>query len=157
MVELNIDLSRGPPRAYPVASRESPCQTSARSRRKKAASLAHRRLALSRGGKSAPPPSPHARRHSRANHTLRLNRPHWNVIQQDIREFKPSAFGDVDLIACGVPSPPFSIAAKQHGGDDERDMFPTALNIIAKIKPRAVMLENVQGLASPKFKDYRCN
>jgi DNA (cytosine-5)-methyltransferase 1 len=63
----------------------------------------------------------------------------------------------VDLIAGGVPSPPFSIAAKQLGGDDERDMFPTALNIIAKIKPRAVMLENVQGLASPKFKDYRCN
>ncbi len=87
--------------------------------------------------------------------TLRLNRPNWNVIQQDIREFNPKAYGDVDLIAGGVPCPPFSIAGKQLGGDDERDMFPTALNIIAKIKPRAVLLENVQGLASAKFKDYR--
>lgn len=87
--------------------------------------------------------------------TLRLNRPHWNVLQQDIRDFQPSAFGDVDLIAGGVPCPPFSIAGKQLGGDDERDMFPTALNIISKIKPRAVMLENVQGLASAKFKEYR--
>jgi DNA (cytosine-5)-methyltransferase 1 len=87
--------------------------------------------------------------------TLRLNRPQWNVIQQDIREFQPNQFGDVDLIAGGVPCPPFSIAGKQLGSDDERDMFPTALNIIAKIKPRAIMLENVQGLASAKFKDYR--
>lgn len=87
--------------------------------------------------------------------TLRLNRPQWNVIQQDIRDFQPGNFGDVDLIAGGVPCPPFSIAGKQLGSDDERDMFPTALNIIAKIKPRAVMLENVQGLASAKFKDYR--
>lgn len=87
--------------------------------------------------------------------TLRLNRPHWNVLQQDIRDFQPSSFEDVDLIAGGVPCPPFSIAGKQLGRDDERDMFPAALNIISKIRPRAVMLENVQGLASAKFKEYR--
>lgn len=87
--------------------------------------------------------------------TLRLNRPQWNVIQQDIRDFEPNNFGDVDLIAGGVPCPPFSIAGKQLGSDDERDMFPTALKIISKIRPRAVMLENVQGLAAAKFKDYR--
>jgi DNA (cytosine-5)-methyltransferase 1 len=87
--------------------------------------------------------------------TLRLNRPHWNVMQQDIRDFQPKAFGDVDLIAGGVPCPPFSIAGKQLGADDERDMFPTALNIVSEIKPRAVLLENVQGLAAKKFKDYR--
>ncbi|TDU62577.1 DNA (cytosine-5)-methyltransferase 1 [Prosthecobacter fusiformis] len=87
--------------------------------------------------------------------TLRMNRPHWNVIQQDIRDFQPSGFGDVDLIAGGVPCPPFSIAGKQLGSDDERDMFPTALDIISKVRPRAIMLENVQGLASAKFRDYR--
>lgn len=87
--------------------------------------------------------------------TLRTNRPEWNVIQQDVRDFQPNSFGDVDLLAGGVPCPPFSIAGKQLGSDDERDMFPTALNIIAQIRPRAVMLENVQGLASAKFKPYR--
>jgi len=87
--------------------------------------------------------------------TLRQNRPQWNVIQQDIRDFQPNAFGDVDLIAGGVPCPPFSIAGKQLGSADERDMFPTALNIVANIKPRALMLENVQGLATAKFKEYR--
>ncbi|WP_050023440.1 MULTISPECIES: DNA (cytosine-5-)-methyltransferase [unclassified Verrucomicrobium] len=87
--------------------------------------------------------------------TLRLNRPSWNVLQQDIRSFRATDFGDVDIIAGGVPCPPFSIAGKQLGANDDRDMFPAALDIISKIKPRAVMLENVQGFASAKFAEYR--
>lgn len=87
--------------------------------------------------------------------TLRLNRPEWNVRQEDIRTLRYQDFGDVDLVAGGVPCPPFSIAGKQLGGDDERDMFPAALQIIAGIRPRGVVLENVQGLATAKFSDYR--
>lgn len=87
--------------------------------------------------------------------TLKANRPHWRVIADDIRRFPAKEFSDIDLIAGGVPCPPFSIAGKQLGADDERDMFPAALKIIEKIRPRAVMLENVPGLASAKFKDYR--
>lgn len=87
--------------------------------------------------------------------TLRKNRPHWNVLQSDIRKVDGRDFGGVDLIAGGVPCPPFSIAGKQLGSDDERDMFPAALEIINSAKPRAVMLENVQGLASAKFSAYR--
>jgi DNA (cytosine-5)-methyltransferase 1 len=34
-------------------------------------------------------------------------------------------------------------------------MFPAALKIIETIRPRAVLLENVPGLASAKFEDYR--
>jgi DNA (cytosine-5)-methyltransferase 1 len=87
--------------------------------------------------------------------TLRTNRPHWKVIEDDIRNFRSQDYSDIDLIAGGVPCPPFSIAGKQLGGDDERDMFPAALKIIETIRPRAVLLENVTGLASAKFKDYR--
>lgn len=87
--------------------------------------------------------------------TLRKNRPHWNVLQQDIRNFRPEDFSDIDLLAGGVPCPPFSIAGKQLGADDDRDMFPTALSIIQRLKPRAVMLENVPGLASARFEKYR--
>jgi len=87
--------------------------------------------------------------------TLSLNRPQWNVVVGDIRDFKASAFSGVDLVAGGVPCPPFSIAGKQLGADDDRDMFPAALEIIEKISPRAVMLENVPGLASSKFEAYR--
>jgi DNA (cytosine-5)-methyltransferase 1 len=87
--------------------------------------------------------------------TLRTNRPHWNVIEDDIRNFRSTDYTGADLVAGGVPCPPFSIAGKQLGGDDERDMFPAALEIIKNVRPRAVLLENVQGLASAKFESYR--
>jgi DNA (cytosine-5)-methyltransferase 1 len=87
--------------------------------------------------------------------TLRLNRPGLNVIEGDVREFDGRKFRDVDLLAGGVPCPPFSIAGKQLGQNDERDLFPEALRLVREIKPRAVMLENVKGFASDKFKDYR--
>ncbi|MGH8019684.1 MAG: DNA cytosine methyltransferase [Opitutaceae bacterium] len=87
--------------------------------------------------------------------SLRTNRPHWNVLQMDIRNLRPEDFKDSDIVAAGVPCPPFSVAGKQLGGDDERDMFPTALKIVSVVKPRAVLLENVPGLASARFAEYR--
>jgi DNA (cytosine-5)-methyltransferase 1 len=89
--------------------------------------------------------------------TLRLNRPGWRVVECDIREMSGRDFRGVDLLAGGVPCPPFSIAGKQLGHRDERDLFPEALRLIEESKPSAVMLENVPGFASDKFKDYRRN
>jgi DNA (cytosine-5)-methyltransferase 1 len=87
--------------------------------------------------------------------TLRLNRPSWEVRQEDAREIKGSDFAGVALFAGGVPCPPFSIAGKQLGSDDDRDLFPTALRIIGEAKPTAVLLENVKGLAGVRFAVYR--
>jgi len=87
--------------------------------------------------------------------TLRLNRPQWRVFEEDLRGFSGSAFKGIDLFAGGVPCPPFSIAGKQLGPDDERDLFPEALRLIDETRPAAVLLENVRGLASDKFADYR--
>jgi DNA (cytosine-5)-methyltransferase 1 len=87
--------------------------------------------------------------------TLRLNRPHWNVIQGDLRAFDASAFKGVDLVAGGVPCPPFSKAGKQLGDGDERDLFPEAIRVVDETRPQAVMLENVRGLMDAVFVDYR--
>lgn len=87
--------------------------------------------------------------------TLRLNRPEWNVVEDDLRLFRGETFRGADLLAGGVPCPPFSIAGKQLGRHDERDLFPAALRLVAEIAPKAVMLENVRGLASRKFRPYR--
>ncbi|HEY5326157.1 MAG TPA: DNA cytosine methyltransferase [Mucilaginibacter sp.] len=87
--------------------------------------------------------------------TLRYNRPGWNVLEKDVRIFSASEFVDVDLFAGGVPCPPFSIAGKQLGRDDERDLFPEALRLIKECNPKAVMLENVKGILSNKFQSYR--
>lgn len=87
--------------------------------------------------------------------TLRLNRPEWNVHEGDVREIDGKAYRGIDLVAGGVPCPPFSIAGKQLGADDERDLFPEAIRLVREAKPAAVMLENVRGLASAKFAPYR--
>ena len=86
---------------------------------------------------------------------LRSTRPNWNVICEDVHNFDGKPYQGVDLLAGGVPCPPFSKASKQLGKDDERDLFPEALRLVEEIKPKAVMLENVRGFLDPKFEDYR--
>lgn len=89
--------------------------------------------------------------------TLRLNRPEWNVQTLDVNQMSGVEYAseNIDLFAGGVPCPPFSLAGKQLGADDERDLFPSALRIIEEMRPRAVLLENVRGLLSAKFEGYR--
>lgn len=91
-----------------------------------------------------------------AAETLRLNRPQWNIFEEDVLKFEIDPFSeDLDLLAGGVPCPPFSIAGKQLGAHDERDLFPRAIELAGVAAPKAVMLENVRGLAQPRFAAYR--
>jgi DNA (cytosine-5)-methyltransferase 1 len=90
--------------------------------------------------------------------TLRLNRPEWNVYEKGLDVFlneDARAHTKIDLLAGGLPCPPFSIAGKQLGDKDERNLFPIALNLIDLIRPRAVMIENVRGFLGAIFEDYR--
>jgi DNA (cytosine-5)-methyltransferase 1 len=88
--------------------------------------------------------------------TLRMNRQHaWKVIEGDVHHFDGRPYRGVDLLAGGVPCPPFSVAGKQLGADDERDLFPQALRLVRECEPTAVMLENVPGLAQARFAGYR--
>ena len=89
---------------------------------------------------------------------LRKNRPQWDVRCQDVHDFDGTPyFGTIDLLAGGVPCPPFSIAGKQLGADDERDLFPQMLRLVGEISPRAVMIENVRGFLGKQFESYRKN
>ena len=87
--------------------------------------------------------------------TLKLNRPHWDVRTEDMNLFDGTPFKGADLLAGGLPCPPFSAAGKQLGDKDERNLFPAAIRLIDEIKPKAVMIENVRGFLSPVFEDYR--
>ncbi|MEV3992800.1 DNA (cytosine-5-)-methyltransferase [Streptomyces sp. NPDC049837] len=94
-----------------------------------------------------------------------------DVLHMDVKDFDPArdltkfnarmkrpiGDDDLDLLAGGVPCPPFSVAGKQLGRDDERDLFPTMLKLADELQPRAVMIENVAGLVKPrdKFFEYR--
>lgn len=95
--------------------------------------------------------------------TLRLNNEQhslgWEkIVEGCVEEFainEAQNYVGVDLVAGGVPCPPFSKAGKQLGKEDERDLFPAALEIVKKVNPKAVLIENVSGLLDPKFDEYR--
>ncbi len=87
--------------------------------------------------------------------TLSLNRPHWDVRTADMNAFDGRPFRGLDLFAGGLPCPPFSLAGKQLGALDERNLFPAAIRLIDEIRPKAVMIENVRGFLSAVFEDYR--
>ena len=77
------------------------------------------------------------------------------MIEGDVRDVVGTAFRGVDLLAGGVPCPPFSVAGKQLGRDDERDLFPEMIRLAGEVQPRAVLIENVRGLLDPAFGSSR--
>ncbi|WJZ66665.1 DNA cytosine methyltransferase [Kocuria rosea] len=90
--------------------------------------------------------------------TLSRNRPRWKVAHGDVADpavWDPDEYPDVSLLAGGVPCPPFSIAGKQLGSADERDLFAWAVELCVRMRPKALMLENVRGLSMPRFAAYR--
>ena len=87
--------------------------------------------------------------------TLRHNRPYRNVVEVDIQRFDASYWRGVDLLSGGLPCPPFSIAGKQLGREDDRDLFPAMLKIVSMVRPRAVLIENVRGILAPRFTPFR--
>lgn len=93
--------------------------------------------------------------------TLRLNSQDYlclspdKIFNGDAREFNFSAYqGKVDLLAGGTPCQPFSNSGKNLGHLDERDMFPTFIQAVRDVRPKAILIENVKGLLREKFKDY---
>ena len=90
--------------------------------------------------------------------TLRANRPGWKVAEGDVADpalWRPSDYRGVALLAGGVPCPPFTVAGRQLGATDERDLFAWAVELCGIIQPRALLLENVRGLSTSRFSAYR--
>lgn len=87
--------------------------------------------------------------------TLRYNRPTWKVCEADIREFDGTPYKGIDLLAGGLPCPPFSMAGRKLGEADERNLFPAALRLVDEVRPRVVMIENVRGILDAVFVDFR--
>ncbi|WP_330317165.1 DNA (cytosine-5-)-methyltransferase [Streptomyces platensis] len=99
-----------------------------------------------------------------AAETLKRNMPGCDVRTGDVADrsiWDPEQFcaehGTPDLIAGGVPCPPFTIAGKQLGAADERDLFAWAVGLAERVRPKALLLENVRGLSANRFAAYRQN
>jgi DNA (cytosine-5)-methyltransferase 1 len=94
--------------------------------------------------------------------TIRRNRamghPHvvdWPLHESDARALDyRSLAGTIDVVAGGPPCQPFSMGGRHKGHGDARDMFPTLIEAIGAVRPRAFLIENVKGLTRPAFADY---
>jgi DNA (cytosine-5)-methyltransferase 1 len=79
----------------------------------------------------------------------------WPVFNCDVRDFDFESIPEsIELLAAGVPCQPFSIGGKHKGHSDERNLFPQTIDVIRRIKPLAVVIENVRGLRRPSFSKY---
>lgn len=89
--------------------------------------------------------------------TLKLNRPNWNVIHDDIanisgldlEDYFGVVKGDLDLLSGGAPCQAFSYAGKRLGLEDTRGtLFYHYALFLEKLQPKVFLFENVRGLIS---------
>ncbi|NLJ96403.1 MAG: DNA (cytosine-5-)-methyltransferase [Clostridiales bacterium] len=91
-----------------------------------------------------------------AAETLRINRPKWNVIEDDIIKVADEGISkhlpdgiEIDLVSGGYPCQAFSYAGNKLGLDDVRGtMFYYFAQIVDELKPKMFLAENVRGLIS---------
>ncbi len=90
-----------------------------------------------------------------ASQTLKLNRPQWNVLCEDIVEIAEQDLeqlfgikcGELALLSGGAPCQSFSTAGKKLGIEDTRGtMFYYYALFLEKLKPKMFLFENVKGL-----------
>jgi len=71
----------------------------------------------------------------------------------DCTKINPEDLPDFDLLTGGFPCQAFSSAGKQHGETDARGtLFNEIIRIAEVKKPKYMLLENVKGLTTKKFK-----
>ena len=88
--------------------------------------------------------------------TLRANRPQWDVQLMDLLDFDPlddestdlRHACDVDLLSGGMPRIKASAGVKRRGDDHERELLRAAVSLVTAVRPKAVLLENLDGLVN---------
>src|SRR6202035_5497237 len=80
---------------------------------------------------------------------------HGTVEETDVAEIKwQPGSKPVRLLAAGAPCQPFSLGGKHLAEQDGRNLFPEIFRAVRALQPKAVLLENVRGLARPSFRPY---
>ena len=91
--------------------------------------------------------------------TLRTNRPQWNVLHTDLLDFDPAEHPvshDVDLLSAGLPRVKSSATVGRADSQAEERLLKAAVYLVHAIRPRAVVIENVPGLAeSDEYHPFR--
>ena len=89
--------------------------------------------------------------------SLKMNRPQWKIINDDIANISPLNLenffgikrGELDLLSGGAPCQSFSYAGKRLGLEDARGtLFYHYAIFLNKLQPKVFLFENVRGLLS---------
>jgi len=82
--------------------------------------------------------------------TLRANRPEWNVLEGDVKEFSFKKYkNEADVVTGGFPCQAFSYAGKRLGFEDARGtLFYEFARAVKEVQPAICIGENVKGLFS---------
>ncbi|NHB67130.1 DNA (cytosine-5-)-methyltransferase [Perlabentimonas gracilis] len=82
--------------------------------------------------------------------TLKENRPNWNVLEGDVKNFDFSFYKNkADLVTGGFPCQAFSYAGKKLGLKDARGtLFYEFARVVQEVNPPVCLGENVRGLLS---------
>jgi len=79
----------------------------------------------------------------------------WPLVEGDVRSLHYGDLAhDLDLLSAGPPCQPFSLAGKQRGRSDSRDMFPETIRAVRELRPKAFLIENVKNLESISSGNY---
>jgi len=79
----------------------------------------------------------------------------WPLWEGDVRDFDWASIPEgIELLAGGPPCQPFSMAGKHRAFGDKRDMFPSTVEIVRKLRPKSFIVENVKGLTRSSFANY---
>ncbi|MFD3483357.1 DNA cytosine methyltransferase [Streptomyces sp. NPDC058665] len=91
--------------------------------------------------------------------TLARNRPGWYAVCDDLKRIEPVSHQPMDyadVLSCGLPRSPYSIAGKQLATNDRRDALRATLDMAAYIRPRVLVIENIPTfLRAPRFESAR--
>ena len=86
--------------------------------------------------------------------SLRKNFDPSKVFEGKIQDYNFNQLRNIDIVAGGPPCQPFSLGGKHKSNNDDRDMFPYAINAIDALCPKVFVFENVKGLLRESFSEY---
>ena len=81
-----------------------------------------------------------------AVNTMHKNRPNWDVVNCDVREYTPDFRNDLDVLLAGFPCQGFSLGGKRDANDERNTLYKEVIRITDIMKPRVVVMENVLNL-----------
>lgn len=81
-----------------------------------------------------------------AVNTLRFNRPQWNILCGDVRDYTPLLGKDIDVLLAGFPCQGFSLGGNRDVNDPRNSLYKEVIRITKSLQPRVVVMENVLNL-----------